>query len=276
MPANTPLILLCPGQGAQHVGMGRAWHQSSSAARQTFDEACQILGQDLAPTCFEGPEEQVHRTDFAQAGIYVTSIACFRALVEQQVISPESLTAAAGLSLGEYTALHLAGVLSFADGLRLVHQRGQFMQEAAEAIDSGMVAVIGAEDQQVQALCTAAAGGEVLVAANFNCPGQVVVSGTSAACGRCLQEAEKLGMRATALTVAGAFHSPLMQPAADRMAQALEQVDFHPPRVPVLSNVTGEPHDPDPGSIRSLLVQQITSAVHWARNMQWLGTHHAQ
>ncbi|QNN24523.1 ACP S-malonyltransferase [Planctomycetales bacterium ZRK34] len=268
-------IILCPGQGAQHVGMGKAWAEASDAARSTFEQAGEVLGFDLADVCFNGPDDKVNRTDVAQAAIYVTSIACIRALAEQGVVDCESLTAAAGLSLGEYTALHMAGVFSFEDGLKLVQQRGQFMQEAAEASDSSMVAMIGADEPQAVTLCDAARGGEVLVPANFNCPGQIVISGSSGACERALAEAEKMGVRATALTVAGAFHSPLMQPAADRMAKALNEVTFVAPKIPVLSNVTGQAHGDDVEQIKSLLVQQITGAVRWEQNVRWLLENHA-
>ena len=267
------IIILCPGQGAQHVGMGRAWAESEPAAAEVFRLADEISGLELSKVCFTGPEERVNRTDIAQAGIYITSVACLRALESRGLIDMEQLTATAGLSLGEYTALHLAGVVSFEDGLRLVVQRGRFMQEAAEATESGMVALIGADESQAQALCEAARGDDVLVPANFNCPGQIVISGSSAACQRALKEADITGLRATALSVAGAFHSPLMQPAADRMGEALEKVAFQPPQFPVLSNVTGAAHGNDVQRIKSLLVEQITRPVRWEQNVRWLVEH---
>ena len=267
---NENTVILCPGQGAQHVGMGKVWAESEPAAAQTFDRADDVLGLRLSDLCFRGPEGRVHRTDIAQAAIYVTSVACVRALEARGVLDLAKLSAAAGLSLGEYTALHLAGVLSFEDGLRLVAQRGRFMQEAAEASDSGMVALIGASEEQANALCETARGDGVLVPANFNCPGQIVISGSSDACGRALTQAEKMGLRATSLTVAGAFHSPLMQPAADRMREALEKIAFKPPAVAVLSNVTGGPHGSDVAEIKRLLVRQITEPVRWEQNVRWL------
>jgi len=276
--SETSTIILCPGQGAQHVGMGKAWFEASDAARQTFEQADNAIGFNLSSLCFDGPEDKVNRTDVAQAAIYVTSIACIRALEETGQVNTDDLAAAAGLSLGEYTALHLAGVFSFEDGLSLVKQRGQFMQEAAEASDSSMVALIGADEDQANQLCDAARGddpGSVLVPANFNCPGQIVISGSSSACERALAEAEKMELRATALTVAGAFHSPLMQPAADRMAEALDAVTFSAPRVPVLSNVTGQPHEDDGASIKARLVEQITGAVRWEQDIRWLLENHA-
>lgn len=263
-------IILCPGQGAQHVGMGRAWAEASDAAHDTYIAADKQLGIKLSDVCFNGPEDEVHKTNIAQAAIYVTTIAAVRGLVEREALSLDTLVATAGLSLGEYTALHLAGVLSFEDGLALVQKRGAFMQEAAEASDGSMVAIIGAEAAQVEELCDKARDNEVLVPANFNCPGQIVISGSKAACERSLTVAEEMDVRATALTVAGAFHSPLMQPAADRMAEQLDAVDFAPARIPVLSNVTGEPHGDDAATIKQLLVDQITHPVRWEQNVRWL------
>lgn len=264
-------IILFPGQGAQHVGMGKAWAEKFDVARRTFEAADAALGFELSRTCFEGPEDAVTRTDVAQAAIYVTSVACCRALAEQGVIDFADVAATAGLSLGEYTALWAAEALSFEDGLQLVRQRGMFMQEAAMATPSGMVAVIGADPAEAGELCERARGGSaVLVPANFNCPGQVVVSGSTEACRRALDVAEEMGLRATALTVAGAFHSPIMQPAADRMAEALEAVAWSQPKFPVMSNVTGKPHDRDIASIKRRLVEQIIAPVRWADDVQWL------
>ncbi len=263
-------ILLCPGQGAQHVGMGKAWAEASGVAKATFDKADEVLAIKLSDICFNGPEDQITRTDIAQAAIYVTTVACVRALTDTGELDGKPV-ATAGLSLGEYTALHLAGVLSFEDGLKLVRQRGQFMQEAAEASPSSMVALIGADEAQARELCDKAAGDAgVLVPANFNCPGQVVVSGDKDSCERALKVAGEMELRATALTVAGAFHSPLMQPAADRMAQALDNAEWSEPACTVMSNVTGMPHGADAESIKKLLVDQIVKPVRWAEDVQWL------
>ena len=176
------------------------------------------------------------------------------------------IAAAAGLSLGEYTALHLAGAFDFAQGLRLVAQRGRLMQEAAERTEGGMVALIGAGEDQAQAICDEAAAGEVLVIANLNAPGQIVLSGHSGACRRAIEVAERLDLRATPLAVAGAFHSPLMQSAADAMAEALAEIEVFPLRVPIWSNVTAQPHDPQNLELlRQRLVEQIISPVRWAQ-----------
>ena len=259
--------LLCPGQGAQAVGMGVAWAEASPAAARTFAEADEILGLDLSAMCREGPAETLNRTDVAQPALYVCATASYRALVEQH--GEPTIASAAGLSLGEYTALHLAGVWGFEDGLRLVARRGRLMQDAAEASTGGMVALIGADPDQALQVCHDAAEGDVLVCANFNAPGQIVLSGHRAACERAVMAASGVGVKATPLAVAGAFHSPLMQPAADGMAQALAAVDFAPPRWPVWSNVTGRPHDPDdPELLRQRLVEQVVRPVRWSESCQ--------
>ncbi len=272
MAENEKNIVLCPGQGAQHVGMGKAWFDHSDAARKTFQDADKILGFELSRLCFEGPEDELNRTDNAQAAIYVTSVACHRALTQQG--SASQIAATAGLSLGEFTALHLAGAFDFAAGLKLVRLRGQAMQDAADAAPSGMVALIGAQEQQAQQLCALvlkAMPDEVLVIANLNCPGQVVISGSQTACDRAVEDAQAVDVSAKPLKVAGAFHSPLMGPAAERLAQALEQVDWSTPVIPVVSNVTALPHDAsDMASIKRRLVEQVTSPVRWTQSMQWM------
>ncbi|TVQ32763.1 MAG: ACP S-malonyltransferase [Phycisphaeraceae bacterium] len=286
---TTPHIILCPGQGAQRVGMGRAWFDASPAARAVFERADEALGDrlgaKLSEICFSSDEQRINRTDVAQPAIYTVSVACFHALFNSDspahplTRSPTHppLAGAAGLSLGEYTALHLAGVFTFEEGLELVALRGRAMQDAAEAVDSGMVALIGADEAQARAVCDAAAGGEVLVPANFNAPGQIVLSGNVGACARAVEEAGKIGLRAAALPVAGAFHSPLMAPAAERLSQALEQTPLADPGCPVMSNVTAVPHGqgPDAGSpiiqsIRRRLVEQLTAPVRWAESCEWM------
>jgi [acyl-carrier-protein] S-malonyltransferase len=248
--------------------MGKDFYDTHPAARETFETANRVMGFDLAAICFNGPEERLNQTDISQPAIYVTSIACFRAASAAGVIDPAAVTAYAGLSLGEYTALHLAGAFDFEDGLNLVAARGRYMQEAAVASPSGMVAIIGADRATVSALCQQYAQGEVLVAANFNTPGQIVVSGSIGACERVLKAAEApgAGFRATPLKVAGAFHSPLMQPAADRMKGELDRAAIGRPEKEVYSNVTAAPHD-DVDRIKELLVEQIVSPVLWEDTM---------
>ena len=268
MATSNPHIL-CPGQGAQAVGMGRDFYEQSPEAKRVYDEAAEVVGTDIAKLCFEGPEDTLNQTDVAQPAIYVTSLACHAAAAAAGKIDPNGAAGYAGLSLGEYTALHLAGVFDFATGLKLVQARGRYMQEAAVSVPSGMVSIIGADEKQVAELCEQAAHGHILVPANFNCPGQIVVSGAMPACDRVAEVASEHGFRAIPLKVAGAFHSPLMQPAADRLAEDLEQVEFATPSKPVWSNVTAEQHG-DANSIKSLLVRQIVEPVRWSQTLQTL------
>ncbi len=275
MPHDHHDIVLCPGQGAQYVGMGKAWAERHAVGAKTFEEANDVLGFDLAKVCFDGPEDELNRTDVAQAAIYTTSVACYR--VMQYTGDLQQVGKTAGLSLGEFTALHIAGAYDFDDGLKLVRLRGEAMQEAAEsANDSGMVALIGVEEAQARELCDKVLAelndtNEVLVPANFNCPGQIVISGSSAAWRKAVKVAEEMGLRAAALTVAGAFHSPLMQPAADQLAAALDGVEWRSPHLPVIANVTARPHDAeDIHTIKQRLVEQLTHPVKWSQSMQYL------
>jgi [acyl-carrier-protein] S-malonyltransferase len=249
--------------------MGKDFYESSPAAKEVFDIAGGLLGFDLKAACFTGPEEFLNQTDISQPAIYTTSIASFRAGMELGLIDPTAVTAYAGLSLGEYTALHLAGAFTFEAGLRLVAARGKYMQEAAVATPSGMVAILGADEAAIDKICQECAHGEVLVPANFNAPGQIVISGSIAACERGLKAAEAAGFRATALKVAGAFHSPLMQSGADKMKAELDRTVFNQPRTTVYSNVTAAPHA-DSASIKDLLLQQIVSPVKWEQTMKLL------
>ena len=264
MPAIT--VILCPGQGAQLVGMGKDFYASSPSAKQVFDIADGVVGFGLKSVCFDGPEARLNQTDVSQPATFATSVAAYRAAIEGGRIDPSANTVYAGLSLGEYTALYLAGVFTFEDGLRLVAARGRFMQAAATATPSGMVALLGADSAAVDALCRDAAGGDVLAPANYNAPGQIVVSGTAEACERVLAAANAAGFKATSLKVAGAFHSPLMQPAADQMRAELETVVFSKPTATVYSNVSAEPHT-DPATIKQRLVEQIVKPVKWEQTM---------
>ena len=257
--------ILCPGQGAQAVGMGKDFAEAFPIARDTFAAADAAIGFDLSGNCFAGPEERLNQTDVSQPAIFTTSVACYRAAVEAGTIDPAAVTAYAGLSLGEYTALHLAGVFSFEAGVKLVAARGRLMQAAAVASPSGMVAIMGADEAAITKLCQENAADDVLVPANFNAPGQIVVSGSLAACDRVLKSAEAAGFKAVALKVAGAFHSPLMQPAADEMKSLLEQTPFAAPQKPVYSNVTAAVHEP--AQIKARLVEQIVAPVRWEQTM---------
>ena len=264
-----PTYILCPGQGAQAVGMGQDFHDASPAARDVFDETNDALGYDLKSICFSGPEEELNKTNISQPAIYATSIACYRAAVAASVITPDDVTAYAGLSLGEYTALHLGGAFSFIDGLKLVQARGTYMQEAAVATPSGMVAIMGADEAAVQKLCDENAAGEVLVPANYNAPGQIIVSGTLGACERVATAGEAAGFKTVSLKVAGAFHSPLMQVAADRMAAELDRAAWLPLNKTVYANVTAQPHRGG-AEMKKLLIDQIVSPVRWEQTMQIL------
>jgi [acyl-carrier-protein] S-malonyltransferase len=273
---SSPMVILCPGQGAQAVGMGKAWFDASPEAKALFGEADRILGSrlgaPLSQLCFDGPADRLNQTDVSQPAIFTASIACWKGMLAAMGFGngEASIAATAGLSLGEYTALVLGGAMSFEDGLELVTLRGQAMQQAAEASPGGMVALIGADETQALDVCERARGGDVLVCANFNAPGQIVLSGHKTACERAATVAGEMGLRATVLTVAGAFHSPLMQPAADRLAAALAKTTIAAPRATVVSNVTALPHTADGGSIRQRLVEQLTSPVRWSQSCQWL------
>lgn len=278
---STPRIILCPGQGAQTPGMGKAWHDASPEARAVFEAADRIfgdrLGMPLSRLCFEGPAERLNQTDASQPAIYVTSVACWRGLLARESMGQGELplAASAGLSLGEYTALHVAGAVSFEAGLELVTLRGRAMQDAAQASPGGMIALVGASDDQAREVCDAARGHDVLVCANFNAPGQVVLSGHATACERAAKAAEAMGLRSAILPVAGAFHSPLMAPAAERLSAALAKVAFVASRAPVVSNVTAMPHAAEGSrsidqSIRTRLVEQLTSPVRWAQSCAWM------
>ena len=263
------VVLLCPGQGAQSVSMGKMWAGQSRAAREVFDHADRVLAgafpESLSSICFDGPPELLNRTDVSQPAIYTCAVASYGGLIESG--TSWEIAAAAGLSLGEYTALHLAGGFDFETGLRIVAERGRLMQQAAEQNEGGMVALIGADDDQAARLCSEAAGsGGVLVCANFNAPGQIVLSGDKDACGRAVDLASDAGLRATPLTVAGAFHSPHMQSAADGLAQVLGDADLQPLAVEVWSNVTAAPHEREnPELLAQRLVEQVISPVKWAQ-----------
>ena len=259
--------LLCPGQGAQHAGMGRDFHNRFGVAARVFETADKALGFTLSKLCFEGPEDALNKTDVAQLAIFVTSVAIYESLLEMKKTSAPDF--AAGLSLGEYTALHIAGVFTFEDGLKIVKARGQLMQAAAEAAPSTMLALIGADEAGAIAVCEEARQGEVLVPANFNTPGQIVLSGSIPACQRAAQVAEAKGLKIVPLKVAGAFHSPFMQSAAEEMSQVLAGVTFCPPKMPVISNVTARAHG-DAASMKVLLVKQIVAPVRWYQSIETL------
>jgi len=251
-----------PGQGAQAVGMGRDVAELSPAAAETFSRADELLGFGLSALCFDGPAERLNATDIQQPAIFTTSVACYRAAVERGVLRDDSFTAMGGLSLGEYTALHLAGALSFEDALRLVHTRGRLMQQAAEQSPGGMVSIMGLDEDAVLGICERLVATGTVRPANLNCPGQIVISGDKAACAAVLPLIEERGGRAIPLDVAGAFHSELMRPAAEQLRVALAACTIQRPRVRVVSNVDAE-YRPEPDEIRDALYRQVCSPVRW-------------
>jgi [acyl-carrier-protein] S-malonyltransferase len=264
------IAFLFPGQGAQKVGMGRELADSLPAARQLYDRAAAVLGYDLARLCFEGPEEELDSTVISQPALFVTSLAALESLRSETPDVVLSCEAAAGLSLGEYTAMVFAGVMEFEDGLAVVQQRGEAMQEASDAVPSGMISVLGLEPVQVERICDEARGDGVLQIANLLCPSNIAVSGTLAACERVAELAVQQGaMKTIPLAVAGAFHTPIMQPAIEKLAAALADVRMAKPRIPVISNVDALEHD-DPEQIRDILIRQVVSPVRWEDSMRGL------
>lgn len=264
----TNIGFLFPGQGAQFVGMGRELIEQVEPAKQLFDQANEVLGYDLIEICLNGPPETLQATEHSQPALFVTSMAALEKLKVEDAAAIDSCAMTAGLSLGEYSALCFADVLSFADGLRLVRERGLAMQAAADANPSGMVAILGLEESQIADLCDQARGDEVLQIANLLCPGNIVCSGSHGACERLGQLAEQANaMKVIPLTVAGAFHTSLMQSAVERLATALQQAEFAAARIPIVSNVDAKAHT-DPGEIRDLLLQQIVHPVRWEQSVR--------
>lgn len=249
--------------------MGKELCERLPAARQLFARAAGVLGYDLAAVCFEGPKEKLDSTVYSQPALFVTSLAALELLRQEQPEVVAACAGAAGLSLGEYTAMVFAGALEFESGLRLVQQRGEAMQAAADAEPSGMVSVLGLEREQVQALCDEARGpGEIMQLANLLCPGNIAVSGHLAACARIPDLAQKAGaMKTVPLAVAGAFHTPLMASAVEKLRAALAATEIRTPRIPVYSNVDARTHQ-DPTEIRGLLERQVCSPVLWQDSME--------
>lgn len=263
-PSGQPYAVLCAGQGAQAVGMGRDLAGALPEVQALYARANTVLGYDLARLCFEGPDADLVQSQHCQPAIYVTTVACCRAWRLQAGVGEP--TAFAGLSLGEWTALHLAGVVTFEDGLRILAARGRFMQDACEERPGAMLSVIGLTPEQLQPVA-AAVGVEL---ANLNSPEQTVLSGERARIEAAEPAVLKAGAKkAVRLNVAGAYHSSLMASAARRLEEWLQDVTFQPPRVPVISNVTGRPHGA-PDEIRSLMVRQVTSSVRWVDSVQTL------
>ncbi len=249
------------GQGAQVPGMGKDFAESDGELMALFDKANAVLGFDLKKTCFEGPAEELTKSNICQPAIFVTSYAGYLALQKRR---PTTFACAAGLSLGEWGALCAAGVLDFDSTLKVLEARGRFMQEACEATPSGMIAIVGASSEQLSELC-AKTGCTV---ANINSAAQQVLSGSKDAIAQAAVVAKELGIkRAIPLATAGAFHSPFMAPAREKLAPVLDTITFHSPKFPVLSNVTGKPHASDPGAIKALMLEQVTGTTNWAADV---------
>ena len=256
--------LMFAGQGAQTVGMGKDLAEQFPTARNWFNRANEALGYDLAGICFNGPDAELTKTENAQPGIFLASWVAFELLKER---APGlKFEATAGLSLGEFTALAAAGVMTFDDAIRVVRQRGRFMQEACEATKGGMAAIIGLDEAITREVC-AQAGVEL---ANLNCPGQIVISGPADKMNAACELAKAKGAkRALPLNVAGAYHSALMASAQPKLRDALAKVPIEIPMVPVISNVTAQPHAAPP-DIHQRLVDQVTASVRWEDSMRYL------
>ena len=251
-----------PGQGAQFVGMGKDLYENNPVAKEMFDKANEILGFNITDLMFNGTDEDLRQTKVTQPAIFLHSVILAKTMGDD--FNPDMV---AGHSLGEFSALVAAGALSFEDGLRLVSARAQAMQKACEKTPSTMAAVLALPDAKVEELCASVTEG-VVVPANYNCPGQIVISGSiegvDAACAKMLEAGAK---RALKLKVGGAFHSPLMEPARAELADAIAHTDFHAPKCPVYQNVNAEPQT-DPDTIKKNLIAQLTAPVRWTQTVQ--------
>ncbi|ESR27236.1 ACP S-malonyltransferase [Lutibaculum baratangense] len=259
-----------PGQGSQSVGMGKAIAEAYAGARAVFEEVDDALGEALSEVIWNGPDDRLTLTQNAQPALMAVSLATLRALEEEGVRLEEAAAFVAGHSLGEYSALAAAGSLSVADTARLLRTRGLAMQQAVPVGEGAMAALLGVDMPTTLAIAEDAAQGDVLNAANDNAPGQVVVSGTKAAVERAMELAKERGaMKAVSLPVSAPFHSSLMQPAADVMAEALSKVDIRAPVVPLVANVSATAVT-DPEEIRRLLVEQVTGTVRWRESVIYM------
>ena len=250
------------GQGAQVPGMGKDFAEADAEVMGFFDKANAVLGFDLKKICFEGPAEELTKSNICQPAIFVTSFAAYTALRKKKAVD---FDCAAGLSLGEWGALCAAGVLDFDSTLKVLEARGRFMQEACEATPSGMIAIVGATSDQLKALCEKTG----CTVANVNSAAQQVLSGSKDAIASAAAVAKELSIkRAIPLATAGGFHSPFMAPAREKLAPVLDGITFNAPKFPVLSNVTGKPHASDPGAIKAMMLEQVTGTTNWAADVE--------
>lgn len=249
------------GQGAQIPGMGKDFAEADPEVMSFYDRANEVLGFDLKRICFEGPAGELTKSNVCQPAIFVTSLAAYTIFQKR---NPTEFACAAGLSLGEWSALCAAGVLDFESTLKVLEARGRFMQEACEAVPSGMIAIVGATPEQLSALCEKTG----CTVANINSPAQQVLSGSKDAIAAAAGCAKELGVkRAIPLATAGAFHSPFMNSAREKLAPVLDTIEFKAPRFPVLSNVTGKPHGQDPEEIKRTMLAQVTGTTNWAQDV---------
>jgi len=249
-------VCVFTGQGSQVPGMGKDLAADAEIGA-LFARANGVLGFDLATICFEGPAEALTKSNICQPAIFTVSVAAFRAF--QKRCPNVAFQMAGGLSLGEWTALHVAGVLEFDAALTVLEARGRFMQQACEEQESGMISIMGASAEQIRTICEKAG----ITVANINSDAQVVLSGRKDGVAVAAQTASELGVKAIVLNVAGAFHSPLMASARTKLASVLDGVTFHAPQMPVLSNVTGGLHSADPSAIKDAMLRQVTESVRW-------------
>ncbi len=253
-----------PGQGAQFVGMGKDLYDNSPLAKELFDKANEILGYSITDIMFNGTDEELKQTKVTQPAVFLHSVVS--ALCMGEAFQPAMV---AGHSLGEFSALVAAGALSFEDGLKLVYARAMAMQKACEAAPSTMAAIVGLADDKIEEICAEVSKpGNVVVPANYNCPGQLVISGNIEAINEACEKLKAAGAkRALPLKVGGAFHSPLMQPAKDELEAAIEKTEINAPKCPVYQNVDGKPHT-EPSDIKKNLIAQLTSSVRWTACVQ--------
>ena len=253
-----------PGQGAQFVGMGKDLYDNNPKAKELFEKANDILGYRITDIMFDGTDEELKQTKVTQPAVFLHSV--IKAISLGDEFKPSMV---AGHSLGEFSALVAAGALNFEDGLRLVYARAMAMQKACEAAPSTMAAIVGLPDDKIEEICAEVSKeGSVVVPANYNCPGQLVISGNVEAINEACEKLKAAGAkRALPLKVGGAFHSPLMQPAKDELQAAIEKSDFSAPQSPVYQNVDGKPHT-DPADIKANLIAQLTSSVRWTSCVQ--------